>query len=218
MKLSAQDRVLTLLQSRTQKEVAKKLGVSERTIRRWKNENVQPCRGYEKKLTVAASRERRSLREKAERQGFKQPDVPVPLPARRQTRIDPRDPKKERRIPSDTVIYNVEKARLSDVLALLQSYRKTGSAFRVIYQLKPGVDSSVPGGMDKGERKKALRRHQSTAWEFIDQRRFESADGFLDYLNEILEIGKAAHVVFTDPKHKGRDNARTQKRGKRRRK
>lgn len=63
-------RVAVLLREHTQKEVARQLGVSERTIRRWKNQEkrspsaraaIRPSHAVEPRLTEASNRERRRI-------------------------------------------------------------------------------------------------------------------------------------------------------------
>ena len=63
-------RVAVLLREHTQKEIARQLGVSERTIRRWKNQEkrsptahaaIRPSVTVESRLTEASNRERRRI-------------------------------------------------------------------------------------------------------------------------------------------------------------
>jgi len=192
-KLATVDRVLTVLQTRTQKQAAKFLNVSERTIRRWKNEGVEPTAPHREILVERSSRERTRLRRQAAREGFVLPDTRVQLPGRRQTRLDPRDPKRQRRIPSDTVIYKVDKSRMADMLALMQSYRDQGGAFRVVHELPAGKT-------DYTKQKYGKKRNVSTTWESIAQSRFQSDDGVLDFLQDLKQIGKLLYIVFTLPK------------------
>lgn len=58
---SARDDVLLVLRARRQKQAAQFLGVSERTIRRWKNEGVTPSLKNAPVLQKAALHERRVL-------------------------------------------------------------------------------------------------------------------------------------------------------------
>jgi len=53
---STREKILTLLQDHTQAEVAKRLRVSTRTIRRWKNDGVNPVAHNAKRLSNAVSR------------------------------------------------------------------------------------------------------------------------------------------------------------------
>lgn len=51
IKYSVSEKLALLLSGATQKQVALKLGVSERTVRRWKNEDVKPLASNARNLT-----------------------------------------------------------------------------------------------------------------------------------------------------------------------
>jgi hypothetical protein len=56
------ERIMILAQRHTQKEIARMLNIGERTVRRWKNEGVQPStKEREQRLTRAAADERRRV-------------------------------------------------------------------------------------------------------------------------------------------------------------
>lgn len=55
MSLSISDRIAVMRQIMPQKEVARRLGVSVRTVRRWQNENVQPRNPEQIKVLVKKS-------------------------------------------------------------------------------------------------------------------------------------------------------------------
>jgi hypothetical protein len=203
LKLSTVDRILTILQTVTQNVAARILGVSDRTIRRWKNEGVEPTLPHRKTLVRESGRERSKFRRQAFRAGIKPADVPVQPPVRRQTRFDPRDPKRKRRILSDTVIYRAEKMRLEDMLHLLKYYRERQGrmdAVRLIHKLSVGHKDHTGRTVT---RKRAIR-HGSTVWEWLGQTRFQSDEGVLDWLQEVREIGKLLYLVFTIPKKRKR--------------
>ena len=197
---STADRILTVLQTRTQKQAAKFLNVSERTIRRWKNEGVEPTRPHRETLVEQSGRERSRLRSQARRQGVEVvPDLPVQFRGRRQTRIDMTDPKRQRRVLSDTVIYAVEKGRPSDWLALVKHYRAGAArgivAARIIHKLSVGHKDHTGRTVTK-------KKNGSTMWESLHQTRFKTDQGILDWLQETAEIGSVLYLVFTLPKER----------------
>lgn len=126
---SARERVLVLLQQRTQKEVARILGVSDRTVRRWKNESVVPVERHDAALTHESNRERRRLTIHNKRLSHgKQPamrDVPViPVGVRRALKEYKNGKFTGRFRESEWVNYSVEKLSQRDVFALVGSMRR----------------------------------------------------------------------------------------------
>lgn len=163
MKLSTAERILTVLQTRTQKQAAVYLGVSVRTVRRWKNEGVEPVEDNRRVLVKASGLARRALirrgeyepktvvrltdREKVttildadERKRARHivPKTRVIFPSQRQSRVDPRtahlNRKKWRYVPSDTVIFDVHKGTVESITDLLEVYRPESRGFRLIYR------------------------------------------------------------------------------------
>ena len=200
-KLTTQDRILTLLQTRTQKQAAAKLGVSERTVRRWKNEGVQPTPPHRKTLIEKDQRVRAYYKSVARREGFDAPSLPVQPPAGRQTRWDL---KREHRVPSNTVIVDVRKMPIEDQLQAVKAYRDAtrrmrAPALRAVHKLSVGHKDHTGRTVTR----KRAKRHGSTMWESFEQSRFQSDEGILDWLREVKEIGHILHLVFTMPiKHK----------------
>lgn len=203
---TVQDKVLTVLQLHTQREAARLMGVSERTIRRWKNENVSPCKSYSQSLTRTAARERRAIERHGESrsQNYEPPKLRVPVPAQRQTRRDPGDQTGKRRVLSDTVIFDVRKLRPEDVTALVNYYRKKRGSFRVIFRLPSGKKSKFGSPPMVGS---SEARNVSTGWEFMAQ--FTTEEKVSVYLDKLRRDGKVSYIVITDKKGGG-------KRGKKR--
>jgi len=85
-KTSPVDDVWALYQTRTVRDIAKKLHVDRRTVQRWKNQGQQPIEKNARKIHVAVSRIRTQMRQLArsprERQGVA--PLSVPLFGRRQ--------------------------------------------------------------------------------------------------------------------------------------
>ena len=201
LKLTTQDRILTLLQTRTQKQAAAKLGVSDRTVRRWKNEGVQPTLPHRQTLIKKDQRVRAYYKSVARRDGFEAPSWPVQPPAGRQTRWDA---KHEHRVSSNTVIVDVRKMPLEDQLHVVKAYRDVTRRMR-----RPGlraIHKLSVGHKDHTGRmvtRKRAKRHGSTEWQSFPATRFQSDEGILEWLREVKEIGQILHLVFTMPiKHK----------------
>jgi transposase len=85
-KTSPVDDIWALFQTRTVRDIARKLRVDRRTVQRWKNQGQQPIKTNERKIHVAASRDRTQMRALArsprERQGVA--PLAVPLFGKRQ--------------------------------------------------------------------------------------------------------------------------------------
>jgi transcriptional regulator with XRE-family HTH domain len=159
MRRTVRDKVALLATRYTQKQIAEKLGVSTRTVRRWKNENVQPARVQtEAKLRSLAASVRKTLQAQARKARAPLPNVPVPPKARRVLRLDPSDPKLVRRIDSDTVSYDVRGMSMQDIRAILRWLRDRDRIVRVIYKIPKG-------GTSLGGRDYLKGGQSSTEWE-----------------------------------------------------
>lgn len=164
---STRDKIALLSTVYTQREIAARLGVSVRTVRRWKNEGVEPRRAPET-LARETTNVHRQLRRAANKARAPLPRVPVPPKVRRVQRLDPSDPKLVRRIASDTVSYDVRNMSESDVRRVLRYLRDTGRIVRLIYKIPKGGTSL--GGRDYPKGGQA-----STDWE-ADFGDFENDD------------------------------------------
>lgn len=112
--------------ARTFAELAKRVGVSERTLRRWRNQGVQPS--PQKAAAVSAiSRASTSVRRRklsqSRREGLDLSKVAAPPAARRITRIDPMDPQRKARILSDTVELTKTRTTRTSWGEILSRYR-----------------------------------------------------------------------------------------------
>lgn len=132
------------------REVARDLGVSERTLRRWRNEGVTPsapkAAAVETLKRVSTTVRRRKLAQ-ARREGLDLSTVDVPPSVRRITRIDPYDPERKRRILSDTLELSIApRARTSwgDILSRYrdeQNARRERAAFRGLVMMHGTFES-----------------------------------------------------------------------------
>jgi len=147
-RLTTRERVLQLSQRYTQAQIADKVGVSVRTVRRWKNEGVEPSRAEnERALSKAVASVRGALRKRAARQGFEIPEEMRLIPEKfeRMMRIDPMDPQRKRRIPYQSIEFDVR--RLHDRKAGVD--RQVQHMFNLIepYRDRAGVWSKRTGRM-----------------------------------------------------------------------
>lgn len=187
-----------MLQVMERREAAKKLRVSVSTVSKWKDGRGRPgTKKLAKRLTKESAKVRKKLQGqgKSKSQKFKTPNLKVIIPAQRQTRIDPKDKKGKRRVPSNTVSFSVAKTRLVDMADLIQYYSRKGVAFRVVYELPAGKT-------DYNKQKYKDKRHVSTTWEYIGQSRFQTREGIFEFLEELQRIGKLLYIVFTDRGYK----------------
>jgi len=132
-RLTPRDQVrnLTLPGRFSNRELARAMGVSEKTIRRVKTgERVLSSARYDPGvfdvLHTLDKEVRKIERREAKRAGFSPPSTPIQFPAERDEWQDPRDPKAK--IPGDTITYDIEKAEYisaaeNDILPLLKAYR-----------------------------------------------------------------------------------------------
>lgn len=202
--LTTADRVLTVLQTRTQVQAAKYLGVSERTIRRWKNEGVQPLRPHRKTLVEKSGSARHSLVRRARREGARVLGGSIPVPVERVMKLDPFDPKRKRRIVSDTLMYRIGKTSRAGILEIMKSLRGTGSLFRLVMDLKPGL----PDSKGKVHRKK---HRYSTAWDSIDRDELTLDAELLRILDDELESAYPVYLVVAEQSKKKRKSRQKRK-------
>lgn len=155
---SNRERLLTLLQAYTQREAASILGVSERTVRRWKNQESTPTKNLDVLQREAAKIRRRILRQPQRyEQKFHVPRTPVvPIGERRSLRVyDSRGEWTGAYIESDWVNYDVrtwEPERIADLLAYLRDRGLT--TIQLIYW-RPAFTDSPTGRGRKVTRKAA---------------------------------------------------------------
>lgn len=131
MRYTSREQIVTLLQRHTQKQAAKILGVSERTIRRWKNENVIPKAKNRKKLNKTVTRERK----KRYRQGAPRMSI-VPVPVRHKLKQYVGAKWTGKYVLSDWINFDVQKFELKLVVELLIHLREKGYQYsQLIYRV-----------------------------------------------------------------------------------
>jgi transcriptional regulator with XRE-family HTH domain len=134
---SAQDYVRALSDSRTQKQIAALLGISERTVRRYKRGDTKPHdKNVIQRIEVAGRKEVK----KQLRKGYAVAPVPIPIKIRS---IQNRD--KFGRIipgstPSDWVNFVVEGRPLQDIFDLIQQHMNRGFVCQMIVEVTSGPE------------------------------------------------------------------------------
>jgi transcriptional regulator with XRE-family HTH domain len=156
--ISVRAQVLTALQKWTQKELAARIGVSERTIRRWKNENVQPALDFTRfALQDEFSLVRRAIRRRTKREAPRAdpPEVHVPLLGERRELIeyDERGHDTGGHYDSDWVNYNVSRLDMNEVFDILRELRDRAATVQIIFRVKQ---------YPEGNRQLAAGSHQAT--------------------------------------------------------
>jgi transcriptional regulator with XRE-family HTH domain len=123
----------------TQKEIAKKIGVHERTIRKWIAGEKRQAAERASKLQRAASSARATNRALARRETKgRQPlprDVPIPHAMRRDLRVYRAGKWTGEYHESDWVNYDVKRWRVPDVLDFIEALRERGADLRMQIQL-----------------------------------------------------------------------------------
>lgn len=144
---STREKIVTLSQSFTQKKIARMLRVSERTVRRWKNEGVEPA------TPQRAARLQRSFESEAKRVGAalrrdirKHPEAPriekrvrvVPKGERRVLAERAAGKKTGRFVESAWINYDVSKMNVKEIHAILAALRDDDRVVQLIYKIPKG--------------------------------------------------------------------------------
>jgi transcriptional regulator with XRE-family HTH domain len=179
----------------TQREIARRVGVSRSLISAIKRgEVVRVRRSVARKLERLArcveTDIKQASRAVAPAYRFRRIPAPVTFYAERASRIDPRDPKRKRRIPSDTVTYYVpKKSRLQDIFDLIWNARKKVKAVKLIKVVPAGKPDSR--GLVENR-----SRHTALNWESTFSDIFDSPEKFLVWILSQQEFGEIVQVQF----------------------
>lgn len=200
---SARDNIMAVLQGRTQREAAAFLGVSERTIRRWKNEGVQPSRQHAPVLSQGAARARKSIRDSARKIPTITPVPRIPVPPRVTRRtIHVRDirgqPTGQMRL-SDWASYDVRDMENTDIHVLLKWARDRNAVIQITYHVPKGGTSL--GGRE-------LREGGNASTSLIDLTGMNDVD-LWEEIEHVTHIAKGANrriiaVNILDKRAQGR--------------
>lgn len=162
-RLTTAERVRVLTARATMAEAAQAIGVSVRTLRRWKNEGKEPGDADTRRKLVQASTRERAKILRAGRTGsdrYVVPPVPVAPPTHRVLWRDWNDPSGKRKIISDTIAHDIRNMTISDVQKLLRYYADRGAEIRFVYR--------VPiGGTSLGGKEYLKGGNASTMWKVL---------------------------------------------------
>lgn len=150
----------------TQKEIAARLGVNDRTIRKWlSGERKTPAAPLDKKINREVARVRRSLEQYTERDVKKtggsvpprsrgRDALPVLPQGSRRELVTRRGPRKGETYSSDWMNYNIARMDRDDIEGLIRFYMHQGQAMQLIYRAP--VDSKDSGRVVKSADGKPL--------------------------------------------------------------
>lgn len=132
----------------TQTQIGKRLGVTSRTVRRWKNEGVTPNAAHAAKLTREGGRAREEVRRLNRRvaRGAPVPVGPVlPPGTRRKIRLRDREGRDTGRTrSSEWVNYSVKGMGRAQIMALFASLNAQGATVQLLYDA-PATDPYFEG-------------------------------------------------------------------------
>lgn len=184
--------VILVRKGLTVAKIAKRYGVSERTIRRWKNQGVQPNTVNRRSVVPHILRDKnteiRRLRAVAKRSGAVFPDVPVPVVTERIQRRDALKP--DTFVDSDSVFYHVKGYSARDIFELMRLLRNEKKIVRIIYKVPKG-------GTSLGGREYAKGGRTSTDWERFYS---EFSDDDLFGLIETVRPERFIYIATLDDK------------------
>lgn len=137
----------------TQADIAGKLGVSTRTIRRWKNEGVRPAEyrpeilAAEKRLQREFERERKRVAAEAGRDRRAHPNAPrlekklrvLPEGHRRQLKVYERGRDTGRTRSSEWINYDVRAWNVREIFDVVKALRDEGRIIQLVYKIPKGA-------------------------------------------------------------------------------
>lgn len=215
-RLSARDRIAALATlGYTQKEIGRRLGVTDRTIRRWKagrrpnDDPRKPPRevkipaALDRKLSVQASAARREVgaHNRGLARGSPTPrDVPV-LPPGMRRRLQARDAHGRAvggTYQSEWVNYSVKGFTSAQIMAVLHSLNKQGAQVQLIYSA-PATDPYFEGRVTHAQRRAKLKIRGGSVPELLSKVRASAVEEFFE--REFGVKGRTPlYVAVLDPK------------------
>lgn len=145
---------MTLSQAMTQREMARQFRVSERSIRRWKNEGVEPNkslrhirRAVDVRLQDEFERERKRVTKNLREDRRRHPGAPriedklgiLPPGSRRELKEYERGRDTGRTYASDWINYDVSRMTPQDILEVMKAIRDEGKLMQMIYRIPKGA-------------------------------------------------------------------------------
>lgn len=187
-----------LAQGETSKAAAKRLGISERTLRRWKNEGKAPSRdkaakvarvfrGLEQAASKALDADRRRHKNAPKLNAKKLPTVPRAI--RRKLTVYKTDRKTGKRsdsgerVDSPWINYSVEGWHFSEILALLTQVWEQGFTFQFIYEIPKGGKYE-----DRNGKTRVVRKTTRVGTAPIPAYAFEGPEDLADFLSRYIPM------------------------------
>lgn len=177
----------------TQKEIAKFLGVSERTVRRWKNQEVlKPSPLSQKKLVQKSTQSREHLLRRAHeeaKRGRVKYKLPRVLPSvqisRQLKKIRDREGRETGEYTvSDWLTLHVEFLTTAEIARLVINFQRQGNyQFVTVYKVPPAGDSPEPRKKPLTSKEKRHSRRVGTRTERLND--FTEAD-LIAYFDAIM--------------------------------
>lgn len=216
---SLRDKLVTLSQAHTQREMVRMFRISERTIRRWKNEGVEPNRNLrrivraEGKLQDAFERERKRVVKALRDDRRKRPGAPrleqklriLPPGMRRELKVYERGRDTGRLRLSDWINYDVRKMNVTEILEVVKAIRDEGKLMQTIYRIPKGARYPRDA---RGRSGKVVSKSTRTGTPPIDLSNMDDGD-LMDFLLRYIDLKpgpKSRRILYVsalavDPKY-----------------
>lgn len=179
---------------RTQAQAAKALGVSVRTLQRYRKGESKPPAKVIKKAERKAAEKLKRAREGNRKRRAVIPSTKYDFQATRQTRYDPKDMQRKKRVDAKTILIDIDAAPVEYVAELVEKLQAKGvRAFRVVYMLPAGQT-------DYRKQKYDIDVHTSTNWAAFDSGDFDDPVGVFDWFENNVH-GNHLFMVITDDKN-----------------
>lgn len=194
IRYSTREKILALAQRYTQKEIAKRLNIGERTVRRWKNEGVEPAtRERAGRLQRSFEREHKRVRQELERDIQRHPGAPrierkvkaLPRGVRRALKVYERGRETGDYRESEWLNYDVSKMLPREIHAILAALRDDGRIVQLIYKIPKG--SRYPKDPRTGRPGRVVKKSTRTGSPPLDLSNLDDGE-LMDFL-----------LQYTDP-------------------
>lgn len=100
------------------------------------------------------------------------------------------------------VVFDLRRARLSDILNLIKSYRGESRGLVMVHRITKWSERSPKAGVTADWIEKHRGVHMGSRPEFIDTRQFSDDAGILDFITERQRKGALQFIRVTEPRTK----------------
>lgn len=190
---SLRDKLVTLSASFTQRQMAARFRISERTIRRWKNEGVEPnrnlrhiVRAVDDRLQDEFEREHKRVVKNLRDDRRKHPDAPrlerklkiLPEGSRRELKVYERGRDTGLTRASDWINYDVRAMNTAEILEVMKAIRDEGKLMQMVYRIPKGARYPRDA---RGRPGKVMNKSTRTGTPPVDLSNMDDGD-LLDFL------------------------------------